>query len=41
VGEVADLAFHDRAICPVGLLPGGVFLAGFGVLLIATSSTNC
>jgi len=32
VGEVADLAFHDRAICPVGLLPGGVFLAGFGVL---------
>ena len=32
VGEVADLAFHDGAVGPVGLLPGRVFLAGLGVL---------
>src|SRR5512133_1887236 len=30
--EVADLAFYDRAVCPVGLLPGRVALPVLGVL---------
>lgn len=33
-GEVADLAFHDRTVLPVVLLPGRVFLAGLGVLQV-------
>jgi hypothetical protein len=31
-GEVADLAFHHGAMCPVVLLPGRIPLARFGVL---------
>src|SRR5271157_366844 len=31
-GEVADFAFHDGPVGSVVLLPGWVFLAGFGVL---------
>ena len=31
-GEVADLAFHHGAMCPVVLLPGRIVLARFGVL---------
>jgi hypothetical protein len=35
-GEVADLAFHDGPVGPVGVLPGRILLAGFGVLQAAS-----